>query len=523
MNKIKKTLFLAFTFLCFASVAFAQCPDGDPSCESFPATPPPPCDDEELGIVFSEDFDGSNTFGVAPVFSLPCYNDGGAYFNVVCDTGGGCANEVSTDYVYMGATGQYLGARDVSDCIGPFDPDEQFVSFNGIDVSSCTGPMTLCFSVAETRNMGGADFPEYGDSNMRPDTWDSDTEVNVTVNIDGAGAVPVTSIQAAGNSDTRPGIDLGCTGTSEGGPELTPTFTQYCFQLPTTGSTLDLEFEFLGFTTDGEDIAIDNIVVMCPDDMACIPLGLTFPACTPPSVELDGEIWIEDFDGGNGTNPPSFTFSCYDDDRDYFDIVCTNGNCPTDINDDYAYFGADGQFLGLRDTDGGGPCNHDDTLPETVSFDGIDISSCGTPEILYLCFSIAETQNVGGANGNEYGSTNMRDDTWDGNTSVMVFADIDGAGALPVTAFEAQVGSDSTPGVDLNCDGDSGDAGEVNLTATFTQYCFNLPNNGTTADIDFQFTGFNTGGEDVGIDNISIQCGLPAGTNVLPGKTPFTP
>ena len=545
MNKIKKAIVLACTFMCFASIAFAQCPDGaPPSCESFPATPAPPCPQDELGIVFIEDFDGSNSTN-PPSFTVQCFQSSRDYLDIVCNGGDGCANEINTEYIYNGATGQYLGARDTdaSNSI-PFEvcdanQDGETVTFSGIDISPCAATqtvMSLCFTVAESRNYdvnGDGDFsdgPEWGNSNMREDTWDNNTEVNISVNVDGAGSTPITSLQAFEDGDTRPGIDLNCNGNSAGGIELTDVFTQYCFTLPTLGNTLDLELEFVGFNGGGEDVAIDNIIIQCPQDQECIPLGVLLPSCTPIVSAGDGQVWIEDFDGGNASNPPVFSYMCYDDNRDYFNIVCNdNSGCSQEVNDDYSYFGATGQFLGLRDTDGD-TCDADqgggddpDQGGEDVSFNGIDITACAAPEVMYLCFTIAESQNQGGAAGAEWGGTNMRDDTWDGNTSIMITANVDATGFLPVTAFEAQVGSDSPPGVDLNCDGDSGDAGEVNLSDTFTQYCFNLPSLGTTLDLNFHFAGFNTGGEDVAIDNISVECGLPANVISLPGKTPFTP
>ena len=530
MNKIKKSIVLACTLLCFASIAFAQCPDGElPACETFPATPTPPCPDEELGIVFFEDFDGRNTAN-PPSFSFQCFQSSRDYLDIVCNDGVGCANEVNADYVYNGATGQYLAARDTdaSNSI-PFEicdanQNGETVSFSNIDISSCSSVMSLCFSLAESVNMNGDQGAEWGSTNMREDTWDSSTEVGIYVNIDGTGSTQVTSVQAFDNSDTRPGVDLNCSGQANGGgePALTNTFTQFCFELPSLGAVLDIEFDFVNLNSGGEDIAIDNIIVQCPQDLECLPLGVSYPSCTPFTGEPDGQIWAEDFDGSNDSNPPSFSYMCYGSDKDYFNIVCNeNAGCTQEINDDFTYFGASGQYLGVRDVDHNGCAAN--LNGETVSFNGIDISGCASPETIYLCFTIAESQNQGGADGNEWGPTDMRDDTWDGNTSVMISANIDASGFQDVISFEAQVGSDSSPGVDLNGDGDSGDAGEVNISDTFTEYCFNLPSLGASLDLEFEFIGFNTGGEDVAIDNISVQCGLPNNVINLPGQTPFTP
>lgn len=240
----------------------------------------------------------------------------------------------------------------------------------------------------------------------------------------------------------------------------------------------------------------------------------------------NAQIWVEDFDGSNATNPPAFSLQCSDD-RDYIDIVCQNGGgCANPINSVFVLNGATGQYLGIRDTDHS-PCtttNPDDA--GFIDFNGIDITACSG--LSYLCFSVAESRNMGGSAGGEWGTSNGRDDTWDGDSRVSFFANIDGAGYSTVTSIvnTFRVGggtsrSDGRPGIDTNCSGISGEAGEPEITDTFTEYCFELPADGAVLDLRIDFQGLQTGGEDIAIDNISVHCGTPPSGTVLPSCSPF--
>ena len=247
--------------------------------------------------------------------------------------------------------------------------------------------------------------------------------------------------------------------------------------------------------------------------------------CLFSSVSYAQQLWIEDFDGTNVTNIPTWTYQDFCTSRDYLDIVCDDGDgCANEINADYVYNGSSGQYLGVRDVDHNG-CTGD-TNGEEVTFSGIDISSCAFPKILYVCFTVAESRNMNGAFGAEWGTSCSCEDTWDGNSSVQVLANVDGGGFSSVTAIEASVGSDSRPGIDINCDGDAGDTGEPELTDSFVQYCFELPALGSSLDLNIVLVGFNTAGEDVAIDDISVYCEtnettLPAAATTLPSCTPF--
>ncbi len=253
----------------------------------------------------------------------------------------------------------------------------------------------------------------------------------------------------------------------------------------------------------------------------------------------NAQLWSEDFDGANTTNPP--TWSAADlpcgDNNDYVAIVCSPGTgCPIEVmpgggNVGMEYFGSTGQFFGARDMDST-PCGSNVSLDETLTFSGIDISSSPLTTVLYVCFDIAESRNNDPngdgdfSDGAEWGSSNMREDTWDGNSFLYVNASVDGDPFSRVTAITNFAVSGSTsdrrPGVDINCNGQSNDAGEPEITDTFTSYCFELPTSGLSLDLNFNVGGLNGGGEDIAVDNIEVYSGsTPASGTLLDACTPF--
>jgi len=443
-----------------------------------------------------EDFDGSNTTNI-PVWSEMCSDDRD-YFDVVCQNGGGCLNEVNSDWVLNNVTGSYFGIRDMD--ASPCSSASSTLTFSGIDVSGCSGVSYVCFSVAESRNMGDAAGAEWSTSNNREDTWDSNANMFLSASVDGAALSTVMAIEAFENSDTRPGIDVNCSGKANdaGEPELTDIFTTYCFELPTSGSSLDLEFEVNNLNTGGEDLAIDNIAVHCGTP----PSGTVLDACTP--FVSSNTLFFENFDGSNTTNPFSMTGCDATPSRDYLGIVCNNGaGCSNEINSDYIYNNASGQYFGVRDMDNvcGGSLN------ETISATGIDISACSGAGKVYLCFDMAESAPN---NGRELNSSDGSEDTWDGNQSnpasngfVTFSASVDGGAAFPVAGFAAFGNNNTGPGIDTDCDGTADGAA---LSDAFQTFCFEVALTGNTLDLDVNVGGFNTDGDDVAIDNIALFC-----------------
>lgn len=457
-----------------------------------------------------EDFDGSNTTNpiMSPNICSP-FSDDRDYFNIVCIDGAGCPNEINDDFFYFGSTGQFFGARDIDSSPCNSAPAGTF-SFQGIDISSCSDVPHLCFTVAESRNIDDVIQNEYtGSGGGREDTWDGDSGVTISASIDGAFFTPVTAFSnttgpqgGSSRSDGRPGIDLDCSGfydPAAGEVELTATFTQYCFQLPSRGAALDLQVSLQGLNAGGEDIGIDNLEVVCGTPAS----GTVLPSCTPftaiTPTPPGAFKFFENFDGSNTSNPISYPTGCNhrDDSRDYFVITCLDGGCSNDMNGDYTYIGAEGMFFGVRDMDEpSAGCE----LNETFAFTGIDISS--PTGLLYLCVDIAESRPSTNPNPTRE-LTGGVEDSWDPGSSLTFLASIDGAAEFPIAAFAPVGASNSRPAIDTDCDG-VGDGQE--LQSFFQTFCFEINGAGSTLDLSVNVQNLNTDGEDVAIDNIGVIC-----------------
>ena len=208
-----------------------------------------------------------------------------------------------------------------------------------------------------------------------------------------------------------------------------------------------------------------------------------------------GQIWIEDFDGSNGSAPLNTSTQCGGDPGDYhFGVVCEfGGGCAIEMNAAWTglYTNVMGSFLGALDTDNASGCGGPGFDDEFAEWTGIDISSCTDPNALYLCFDIAHF-------GNDFAPFGG----WDSPSNVNFEVTIDGTN-YNLVAVEDQ-GMDTNPAFDLDCDG-TGDAGEE-ISNEFTTYCFALPGLGTSLDIRINIDGLNEDWEDIGIDNIAVFC-----------------
>ena len=242
MKKVILTLLTSFLFL---SISFSQT------------------------TIWSEPFNGTNPEG--PIFNMECFTDT-AYFAVVCEPGGGCPNEVGTKFWpgYTGIDGTFLGAFD-TDRGFPGGPcgvnfDFETVEWNGIDISGCASGdrLYLCFDIAE--------------GSSPTDPWDENSSVRFNVSLDGSSFIQLGEISAIdGPSATNagsPSFDLDCDGHGEGPGAglITSAFTTYCFNLPGPGNTIDLLINVEGFNQQpGEDVAIDNIEIICDVDDSNLP------------------------------------------------------------------------------------------------------------------------------------------------------------------------------------------------------------------------------------------------------------
>jgi len=118
------------------------------------------------------------------------------------------------------------------------------------------------------------------------DTWDGsqspptdDTFLTFSADIDGT-SFDVLSFAATGGNNSGPAADTDCDGVGEGAA-VTAAFSTVCVQLPSTGNNMDLSFTIGGMNTDGDDVALDNIFVICTDDATTLPAALT-ASCTAP-------------------------------------------------------------------------------------------------------------------------------------------------------------------------------------------------------------------------------------------------
>jgi len=217
-----------------------------------------------------------------------------------------------------------------------------------------------------------------------------------------------------------------------------------------------------------------------------------------------GQIWLEDFDGSNGTAGLSTSLQCGGNpDLFHFGVVCLNGGgCGRELHPAFnaVYNNVMGNFLAAFDTDnenGCGPVTDDD---EFANWTGIDISSCSGSDELFLCFDVASF------------AINVPNAGW-GTSGIVTFSvSIDGGSSIRLASIEDQ-GPESVPAFDLDCDLVGDPAYEIDNT--FSSYCFQIPGFGSTLDINLVIDGQNEQFEEVAIDNVSVYC--EADDSTLPG------
>ena len=213
-------------------------------------------------------------------------------------------------------------------------------------------------------------------------------------------------------------------------------------------------------------------------------------------------IILEDFEDST----VGYTTSIADDlsdiaNRDYFGRIASDtASPPADVT--YTGLGGTG-YYGIQDTDGANSGNIDQL---TLDIFGLNINNY---ENLQLSFLIAEDDAT---DGNE---------DWDTPTSVRFSYQIDGGGFVDVFAVESELGTDGNetnerPLIDTDFNG-VGDGAEItNVAMPVIQ---NLAGTGSVLDIRVSFDFFDTGDEDIAIDNISVMgefTGVPEpGTAIL--------
>jgi|GEM_PF-5771534 len=216
-------------------------------------------------------------------------------------------------------------------------------------------------------------------------------------------------------------------------------------------------------------------------------------------IPAQSQVFLEDFDGSNMTATTSVDMICgVGHPSDYFGI--TDLTVATTVS----YNGASGMFLGAQDTDGN-QCNLTKGDFPNATISGIDIMG----EVgLIVCFDIAESD-----------ASDIEED-WDGNSSVVVSAAVDGVAPVPLFTIEAAGGTNTAPGFD--CDGD-GLADGASVTESFTTFCTPLAMTGSVMEITIAIANLEAGDEDVAIDNIAVYSDAIPAPNMNTGCTPLMP
>ena len=124
-------------------------------------------------------------------------------------------------------------------------------------------PTSMFFSDIDITGLSNIEFCVYlaEDDDGSNEDWDATDYVHFDYDIDNSGTFnPMIWVENDGSTfNSAPQIDTDFDGDGDGA-EITPTFTQYCFSIPATGSELDIEIEF-ALNAGDEDIAIDEVTV----------------------------------------------------------------------------------------------------------------------------------------------------------------------------------------------------------------------------------------------------------------------
>ncbi len=210
------------------------------------------------------------------------------------------------------------------------------------------------------------------------------------------------------------------------------------------------------------------------------------------SAEFATILFSEDFETeGNGSR---YTVSeLCNDGGDYF--ARTDGN---DVSG--TYNNPNGSvFFAAQDTDGA-PC--------TMSTESITFSAVSLAENTHFAFTGLFAEDDDDSN-----------QDWDADSSVVVYASVDGATEIPVLCFAAKGGTNTEPAQDTNCDG-TGDG--VALTDTFAQFfgCFEAT--GDNMVLRIVVANLDSGDEDIAFDLLELEGAIeePTICSVVPNVPP---
>ncbi|NWK55922.1 PEP-CTERM sorting domain-containing protein [Verrucomicrobiaceae bacterium N1E253] len=185
---------------------------------------------------------------------------------------------------------------------------------------------------------------------------------------------------------------------------------------------------------------------------------------------------------GDSTLIPDNTSELFPD-RNYFGIISFADTVGTELNYNNQQGGG---FYGAEDTDS---------------------TSSGNIDLIQLEWTGVQ---VAGATGITFSGLFAEDDDfpnedWDGDSSLVVQAQIDGGGFVDLFAIRSTGGAiNSAPSVDTNFDG-IGDGTEI--TDTFTEFSADIDSalgTGSILDLRITISNLNAGDEDIAFDNITV-------------------
>ena len=246
------------------------------------------CTNIQAQVIFTEDFDGANTSNI-PTLTGECVEETGDYFGIVDNT--------VINVNYNGATGSFLSAQDTDGIAvsGACSAGTGSVAadFSGIDISGCTADLYICFDIADADATDGAN------------DWDANSSISINVTVDGG--TTITAANFAGTGTNSAGV---ANGDIASACTVTGTMMTYCASIP-AGSSLDLNISINGMDAGDEDVAVDDILLVC--GAANLPTtNQLFEDCTASTCTID---------------PPVVT-----------NIACDDNDTPTDDTDDIITF-----------------------------------------------------------------------------------------------------------------------------------------------------------------------------------------
>lgn len=213
-------------------------------------------------------------------------------------------------------------------------------------------------------------------------------------------------------------------------------------------------------------------------------------------------VFQESFEtDGNGSRYTTSQVEFSDGFGDFFGRTNLNDTAedPADliVGTFYSLSGTDGDFcFAGMDLDAANAAGSGGSATQTVDIAGININGFSN---LSLAILLAEDDD----------GTNQ---DWDETDNLIIEVQIDGGGYNPIIAVEATGASNSEPAIDTNFDG-TGDG--TAITSTFQEFVASISSGGTL-DIRLTFT-FNSGDEDIAVDNIRIVDGFAASPNITVG------